>query len=92
VPGNWLKVARRVSATVLENSSILVNLSQSMFYRFSATVAENLEIAEKGLPLMKEMRLVFLHYWTVLYIRGNLRTQCPQTLKSPKKQYRQANS
>ena len=61
----------------------------------SITVLENSLIfrdSQKGQPLMKEMRLVFLHYWTVLYIGGNLRQLLPQMLKSSKKQYRQANS
>ena len=59
-----IDIMRQVSTTVVENSLILANLSQSLFYRFSDTVSENLNIAKKGPPLMKEMRLVFLHYWT----------------------------
>jgi hypothetical protein len=43
-----MDVMKQVSATVAENFLILVNLSQYSFYEFSATFAENLEIAEVG--------------------------------------------
>ena len=91
MPGNGLKIVRRFSKTVLENSSILTNIGQSLFYGFSDTVSENLEIAKKGPPLMKKMRLVFFALLYMAMHRRNLPQLLRQSLKSSKKQYRQAN-